>query len=60
MPVDTLLRDREEVGSEGGGRDEKEIVRPLIGGRMLRRRRMRNQLLAHVLREGREQDDGEG
>ena len=57
MAPDTLLRDREEVGSEGGGRDEKEIVRLLIGSRMLRRRRIRNLLLAHLLREGRERED---
>ena len=57
MAGDTLLRDREEVGSEGGGRNEKEIVKLLIGSRMLRRRRIRNLLLAHLLREGRERDD---
>jgi transposase len=48
-----------EIGPEGGGQDEKKIVRLLMGSRILRRRRMRNLLLAHVLREGREQDDND-
>ena len=60
MAADTVLRDRDEVGSEGGGRDEKQIVRLLIGSRMLRRRRIRNLLLAHLLREGREREDEDG
>ena len=51
MAPDTLLRDREEVGSERRRRDEKEIVRLLIGSHMLRRRRIRTLLLAHLLRE---------
>jgi hypothetical protein len=55
MASDTLLRDREEVGSEGGGRSEKEIVKLLIGSRMLRRRRIRNLLLAHLLNFNRQQ-----
>ena len=60
MAPDTLLRDRDEVGSEGGSRDEKHIMRLLVGGRMLRRRRIRNLLLAHLLREGQEHEDDAG
>jgi hypothetical protein len=35
---------------EGGG-DEHQIVRLLVGDRMLRRRRLRRLTLAHILRE---------
>jgi len=35
-------------------------VRLLIGSRMLRRRRIRTLLLAHLLREGQEREDEDG
>jgi hypothetical protein len=67
-----LLRERGEDGYEGdegedeegeGGGDERQIVRLLVGGRMLRRRRLRKLVLAHLLRErgeeGYEGDEGE-
>jgi len=40
----------EEMEGEGGG-DEHQIVRLLVGDRMLRRRRLRRLTLAHILRE---------
>ena len=48
----------EEYGEEGGG-DENEIVRALIGSRMLRRRRVRRALLAHLLRTKGDFESGE-
>jgi hypothetical protein len=60
MAADTLLREppgsAEDIEDEGG-QDERKLARLIIGSRILRRRRMRNLLLAHLLREGREGDD---
>ena len=39
----------DEEGGEGG--EERQIVRLLLGGRMLRRRKLRRMALAHLLRE---------
>ena len=69
-----LLRERSETddesdeGEEGWGEEdsdkERHIVRLLIGSRMLRRRRVRRMLLAHLLRERgeaeEEDEEGEG
>jgi hypothetical protein len=64
-----LLRERNEAPEEdadegeegtGGETEDRNIVRLLIGSRMLRRRRLRNLLLAHLLREkGEAEDEGE-
>jgi len=50
----------EAEGEEETGDDEQNIVRLLVGSRMLRRRRIRNLLLAHILRERSTGDDEEG
>ena len=60
MAVDTLLREPTESSEEiegEGGQDERKLARLIVGSRMLRRRRMRNLLLAHLLREGGQGDD---
>ena len=68
-----LLRERgeaeeeEDEGEEASGEEdsdkERRLVRLLIGSRILRRRRVRRMLLAHLLRErgeaGEEEDEGE-
>ena len=41
--------EEDEMEDEGG--DERQIVRLLLGGRMLRRRKLRRLALAHILRE---------
>jgi len=46
----------EEEGEEGGNREQK-LVRLLIASRILRRRRVRHMLLAHLLRERGEAED---
>ena len=51
MALETLLRERAETGAGGediGGGDDKRLVQLLIGSKMLRRRRVRNLLLAHL------------
>lgn len=58
----------EEETEEGeeGGTDDRELARLLIGSRMLRRRRVRRALLAHLIKQRSEADedvdagDGEG
>src|SRR5215471_11192039 len=64
-----LLRERGEAedeeyeGEEASGEDdsgkEHKLVRMLIGSRLLRRRRLRRMLLAHLLRERGEADEDE-
>ena len=54
MSADTLLEERvtgsPDDKTERGG-DDAQLVRKLIAGGMLRRRRLRRLLLAHLLRE---------
>jgi hypothetical protein len=45
--------DEDEDGEDEGG-EHREILRLLIGSRLLRRRRMQRALLAHLLREKQE------
>jgi hypothetical protein len=53
----------EEGEEEGGGGDDRELVRALIASKMLRRRKVRRALLAHLLRSKAESmsegDEGE-
>jgi hypothetical protein len=54
----------EEESFDEGGTDDQEVLRALIGSRLLRRRRFRRAILVHLLRtkgesEG-EGDEGEG
>ena len=46
----------EDIG-EDGGEDDRRIARLLIGSRLLRRRRVRRAVLAHLLRERGEMED---
>ena len=47
--------------AETGGLDEGRLVRMLVGGKALQRRRLRRLVLAHLLRErGESEDDDEG
>jgi hypothetical protein len=41
----------EDEGEEEGSGDERQIVRLLLGGRALRRRKLRRMALAHLLQE---------
>src|SRR6516162_7203987 len=52
---------RSRNGKEGDVDAERRLARLLVGGSMIRRRRLRALLLAHLFREGREEDEeGEG
>ena len=57
MAPDTLLQESAAETENEGGQDERKLARLIIGSRILRRRRVRNLLLAHLLREGREGGD---
>jgi hypothetical protein len=41
----------DDFSEEGGGGEDRELLRALIGSRMLRKRRFRRALLTHLLRE---------
>ena len=41
----------DEETTEESGDDDRQLVRALVGSRLLRRRRMRRVLLAHLLKE---------
>jgi hypothetical protein len=45
------IEEGESEGEEEGGGEERQIVRLLLGGRMLRRRKLRRLALAHILQE---------
>jgi hypothetical protein len=51
--------DEGDDGSEMGSDDDRRLIRMLIGGRILRRRRIRRALLAHLLGQRAEADEGE-
>lgn len=51
----------EDIESEDeGGEDDRDVARLLIGSRMLRRRRVRRVLLAHLIKQRGEAEDIEG
>ena len=52
---DEEVEGEEDIGGENGG--ERDIGRLLVGGRMLKRRRARRALMAHLLRERRETEE---
>jgi hypothetical protein len=41
----------EEIDEDEGSSEERQVIRALVGGRMLRRRKLRRLALAHLLRE---------
>ena len=45
------IEEGESEGEEEGGGEERQIVRLLVGGRALRRRKLRRMALAHILQE---------
>ena len=49
----------EEEETTGGGGEDREMLRLLIGSKMLRRRRVRRALLAHLLRSKSEESEGD-
>jgi hypothetical protein len=55
-PDDEAEESDEEIGAEGGDR-ERKFLRLLLGSRMLRRRRVRRAILAHLLKQRGETDD---
>lgn len=60
MAVELLERDLDETGPAEGREENKQLVRLLVGSGMLRRRRIRNLLLAHLLSDREDDaDDGE-
>jgi hypothetical protein len=57
MGEETFTRSRN--GREGDVDEERRLVRLLVGGGMIRRRRLRALLLAHLFREARGEEEGE-
>ena len=54
MEAESAVNELETEGTEG---EDREVLRMLLGGRGLRRRKLRRLLLAHLIREGREGDE---
>src|SRR5262245_33321002 len=57
MGEETFTRSRN--GREGDVDEERRLVRMLVGGSMIRRRRLRPLLLAHLFRDTRSEEEGE-
>jgi len=54
------FEDEDAEGEEEGGDDDRSVARLLIGSRMLRRRRVRRVLLAHLIKQRGDVEDVEG
>jgi hypothetical protein len=54
------FEDEDTESEDEGGDDDRDVARLLIGSRMLRRRRVRRVLLAHLIKQRGEAEDVEG